>query len=381
MRWNFWRRKQRNTDLDDEIAYDLALDAEERIRSGVTPREAELAARRDFGNVGLLKEGIREMWGWTSLERLGRDIRYGWRSLRNNPLFATMAVLSLALGIGANASIFSVINAILLRPLPGVERPSELVSLNGKMGSRGNTLPLVSYPNYRDFRDRNSVLTGLAGIGFVPASVGPKGNCQRMWGITVTGNYFELLGVKPLAGRLLQPEDDKVRGGHPVMVLSYRGWQTRFGGDPNIIGAKVQVNGREFTVLGIAAKGFVGTELMMAPDIYFSMAMQKELQAGEDLQERRSARNFFAVGRLKPGISMAEAESALDGIAQNLAKEYPQEDGGMQIKLTPPGLVGAYVRKPSHRIRRRNVRRFLSGIVGGLREPGQHVACPRRRQT
>ena len=167
-----------------------------------------------------------------------------------------------------------------------------------------------------------------------------------MWGITVTGNYFELLGVKPLAGRLIQPEDDMVRGGHPVIVLSYKGWQTRFGGDPNVIGTKIQVNGREFTVLGIAAQGFVGTELMMAPDIYFSMAMQKELQAGEDLQERRSARNFFAVGRLKPGISMEAAESALDGIAQNLAKEYPQEDGGMQIKLSPPGLVGAYVRKP-----------------------------------
>src|SRR5262249_17278592 len=153
------------------------------IRSGETPREAALSSRRDFGNVGLLKEGIREMWGWTSLERLGADIRYGCRSLRNNPLFTIMAVLSLALGIGANASIFSVINAILLRPLPGVERPGELFSLNTKMGARGNTLPLLSYPNYRDFRDRNSVLTGLAGIGFIPASVGPKGNCQRMWGI------------------------------------------------------------------------------------------------------------------------------------------------------------------------------------------------------
>jgi predicted permease len=346
MRWDIWRRKRRETDLDDEIAYDLALDAEERIRSGATPREAEQASRRDFGNVGLLKEGIREMWGWASLERLGRDLRYGWRNLRKSPLFTTMAVLSLALGIGANASIFSVINAILLRPLPGVERPSEVFSLNIKMGSRGSALPLVSYPNYRDFRDRNSVLTGLAGIGFIPASVGPKGNCQRMWGITVTGNYFELLGVKPLAGRLLQPEDDKVRGGHPVMVLTYTGWQARFAGDPNIIGAKVQVNGREFTVLGITAKGFLGTELMMAPDIYFSMEMQKELQAGEDLQERRSARNFFAVGRLKPGISMAQAESALNGIGQNLAKEYPQDDGGMQVKLSPTGLVGAYVRNP-----------------------------------
>src|ERR1700692_4819682 len=161
MRWDFWRRKRRETDLEDEIAYDLALDTEERVRSGVTPREAELAARRDFGNVGLLKEGIREMWGWTSLERLGRDLRYGWRTLRKSPLFASMAVLSLALGIGAKASIFSVINAILLRPFPGVERASELFSFNQSMGGK-NALPLLSYPNYRDFRDRNSVLTGLA---------------------------------------------------------------------------------------------------------------------------------------------------------------------------------------------------------------------------
>src|SRR5690348_4393156 len=189
MRWDFWQRKRRETDPDDEIAYDLALDAEERIRSGAAPREAEQASRRDFGNVGLLKEGIREMWGWSSVERLGRDLRYGWRTLRKSPVFTSMAVLSLALGIGANASIFSVINAILLRPLPGVERPSDVFSLNTKMNSRSNGVPLVSYPDYRDFRDHNSVLTGLAGIGFVPASVGPKGDCQRMYGMTVTGNY------------------------------------------------------------------------------------------------------------------------------------------------------------------------------------------------
>jgi len=220
MQWDFWRRKRREIDLDDEIAHDLALDAEERIRSGATPQEAAQASRRDFGNVPLLMEGIREMWGWTSLERLAQDVRFSWRSLRRSPLFAAMAVLSLALGIGANASIFSVLNAILLRPLP-VERGSELVTLNEKLGSGGNALPLFSFPEYKDFRDRNSVLSGLAGIGFVPASVGPKGNCQRLWGYSVTGNYFNLLGVKPHIGRLIQPEDDKIRGGHPVMVLSY----------------------------------------------------------------------------------------------------------------------------------------------------------------
>jgi predicted permease len=345
MRWDFWRRKQSNTDLDDEIAHDLALDAEERIRSGVARHEAELASRRDFGNVGLLKEGIREMWGWGSLERLGRDVRFGWRNLRNSPLFAAMAVLSLALGIGANASIFSVINAILVRPLPGVERSSELVSINEKFGNH-NGPPMVSYPDYRDFRDRNSVLTGLAAVGFVPASVGPKGNCQRIFAYTVSGNYFDLLGVKPLAGRLIQPEDDKVRGGHPVLVLSYTGWQ-KFGADPNIVGAKVQVNGRDYTVLGVSPKGFVGTELFFAPDAFFSISMHNAVQGGGGADmDSRSGTGFFAVGRVKPGIAMAQAESNLDAIGRRLAEEYPQDDGGMRVKLTPPGLAGAWLRKP-----------------------------------
>jgi macrolide transport system ATP-binding/permease protein len=347
MRWDFWRKQRRETDLEDEIAHDLALEADERVRSGAAPGEAEQASRRDFGNVGLLKEGIRETWGWSSLERLGRDIRYSWRSLRKSPLFATMAVLSLALGIGANATIFSVINAILLRPLPGVERASEVFSLNEKVTS-STPLPLISYPDYRDFRDRNSVLTGLAAMGFVPASVGKKGNCQRLFGYTVSGNYFEVLGIKPLAGRLIQPEDDKVRGGHPLVVLSYTGWQKHFGGDPNIIGTKVQVNGREFTVLGITPQGFFGTELFFAPDVFFSISMQRELEGGGGLNDldRRSARGFFSVGRLKPGVSMAQAESALDAIGRQMAQENPREDGGMQIKLAPPGLAGAFLRNP-----------------------------------
>ena len=175
MRWDFWRRKRHNTDLDDEIAHDLSLDADERIRSGATPREAALDSRRDFGNVGLLKEGIREMWRWTSLERLGRDIRHGWRSLRNNPLFTTMAVLSLALGIGANASIFSVINAIILRPLPGVERPSELFSLNIKMSSRGNTLPLVVIPELPRFSRPQFSAHGVGWYRLYPGERWSKG--------------------------------------------------------------------------------------------------------------------------------------------------------------------------------------------------------------
>lgn len=345
MRFDIWRRRRRNGDLDDEIAHDLALDADERIRAGASPRDAALESRRDFGNVGLLKEEMREMWGWGSLERLSRDVKFGWRNLRNNPLFTAMGLFSLALGIGANSAIFSVINAILLRPLPGVERSAELVAINERFGNH-NGPPMVSYPDYRDFRDRNSVLAGLAAVGFTSASVGPKGNCQRIFAYTVSGNYFDLLGVKPLAGRLIQPEDDRVRGGHPVLVLSYTGWQ-KFGADPNIAGAKLRVNGRDYSVLGVTAKGFVGTELFFAPDVFFPLSMHNAVQAGGGANmDSRSGAGFFAIGRMKPGTTVAQAESNLDAIGRQLAQEYPQEDGGMRVMLTPPGLAGAWLRKP-----------------------------------
>lgn len=274
---------------------------------------------------------------------LSHDLRSGLRRLRQSPGFTFAAILTLALGIGANASIFSVINAILFRQLP-VTRGSELVTLNETIGG-GPALPLIAYPNYVDFRDRSgSVLTDVAAIGFLPASVGQKGNSQRIWGNTVSGNYFELLGVKPLAGRLLQPEDDKVRGGNPVVVLSYLGWQKRFGGDASIIGSKIQVNGRDYTVLGVTPKGFSGTELFFSPEIFFPSTMTPVLNPGDDSLDRRDRRNTFALGRLKPGVTMAQAEAAINGIGLQLGREYPKENGGIKMSLTPPRLAGAFLR-------------------------------------
>jgi predicted permease len=275
---------------------------------------------------------------------LSHDLRTGVRRLLQNPGFSFVAILTLALGIGANACIFSVVNAVLFRPLP-VERASELVSFNETMA--GDTVPMLSHLNYRDFRDRNSVLTGLVAYTIVPASVGQKGNSQRLWGYVVTGNYFELLGVKPLAGRLLLPEDDQVRGGHPVIVLTYGSWQKRFGGDPHIVGAKVEVNGREFTVLGVTPREFNGTELMVAPEVFFPLAMEKELAGGEGFLDHRNGWSLFVLGRLKPGVTSAQAESALNGIARQLAQEYPREDAGMKITLSPPGLGGSRLRAPT----------------------------------
>lgn len=275
------------------------------------------------------------------MDRLLLDLRLALRRLRQNPGFSIVAILTLALGIGANTAIFSIINAVLIRPLP-VENASELVAVNETLG--GDTFPTLSFPNYLDVRDRNNVLSGLAAYRILPASLGLPGSSQRLWAYLVTGNYFDMLGIKPVRGRLLQPEDDRVPGGHPVAVISYNCWQKRFGGDSSVIGRKVKFNSMDFTVLGVTPQGFFGTELFYTPEVFFPTMMQKELEGGSGYLKRRDVSNTFIVGRRKPGVSTLQAQAGLNSVARKLAEEYPKEDGGMKILLTPPGLAGNYIR-------------------------------------
>ena len=277
------------------------------------------------------------------MDRLKLDLRLAFRRLRQNPGFSAVAVLTLALGIGANTAIFSVINAALLRPLP-VAHAAELVSVNETMG--GSTVPMFSYPNYRDLRDRNTVLSGLATYTFLPASLGLPGNSQRVWGYLVTGNYFQVLGVNAVRGRLFRPDDDLRPGGHPVAVVTYACWQKRFGADPDIAGRSAKFNGMNFTILGVTPPGFFGTELFFAPEVFFPMMMQKVFQGGSGNLEDRGLSSSFVVGRLKPGVHMAQAEAGLNSVARALGEEYPKDDGGMKIVLSAPGLGGSYLRGP-----------------------------------
>lgn len=277
------------------------------------------------------------------MDRLLLDLRLALRRLRENPGFGAVAILTLALGIGANTAIFSAINAIFLRPLP-VANPAQIVTLNETLG--GNTFPSFSYPNYRDIRDRNAVLSGVMGYRILPLALGLPGASRRIWGYMVTGNYFDVLGVSAIAGRAFTQEDDRKPGGHPLIVLSYACWQKRFGGDQGAIGRAVKINGMDFTILGVMPRGFFGTELFFEPEVYFPMMMQKELEGGAGSLDRRQNSNTFVGGRLKPGVSMAQAEAGINSIARQLSDEYPKEDGGMKIVLTPPGLAGSYLRGP-----------------------------------
>lgn len=272
---------------------------------------------------------------------LRHDLTFAFRRLRSSPGFTAAAIVTLALGIGANTTIFSLVNAAVFRPF-GVERQNELVFFNMKTAKA--EFPAVSYPDFKDYRDRNNVLTGMAMYRIAPMNLSRgAGENSRIWGYLVSGNYFQLLGVNALRGRVLGPEDDVNRGGHPVAVISYPCWQKRFGGDPDIAGKKVKLNGLEFTVLGVTPANFTGTELIYTPEIWVPIAMVKEIEGGSWIDERRNA-NGFVIGRLKPGISSKSAEVAINAIAAQLGKEYPDADAGISMKLSPPGMAGTYLR-------------------------------------
>jgi macrolide transport system ATP-binding/permease protein len=274
---------------------------------------------------------------------LWQDLRYATRMIRKNPGFTLIAVLSLALGTGANTAIFSLINTVILRPLP-VEKPEQLVALNNEAQNRA--FPTFSYPNYKDFRDRSEVFSGLIGYRFAPLSMSHDGVNERLWGYEVTGNYFEVLGVKATLGRVISPEDDLTPGAHPVTVVSYKYWQQRFAGEQSIIGREVIVNGRSYTIIGVAPQGFFGTEIVSAPEMWFPMSMQAEIDAGPRWLEKRGTENIFVQGRLKPGLSVREAQAAINSIALELEREYPEVNEGKRVQLSSAGLIGNSMRGP-----------------------------------
>ena len=270
------------------------------------------------------------------MNNLWQDVRYGFRRLRQSPGFTALAILSLALGIGANTAIFSLVDTVLLRPLP-VAHPEQLVEVYGTMHN-GADYTIQSYLNYKDYRDRNNVFSGLLVYRFAPMSLSHSDRNERVWGYIVSGNYFDVLGVAPMLGRTFLPEEDQTEGSHPVAVLGYGCWQRRFGADPNITGQTVTLNGHAFNVVGVMPKGFIGTEVAYAPEIFVPTMMAKVIEPGGSWLDERQDDNLFTIGRLKPGVTRAQAESELQAITLQLAKEHPQENEGRGVHLATPGL-------------------------------------------
>jgi predicted permease len=277
------------------------------------------------------------------MTNLLQDLKYGVRLLAKAPGFTLIAALSLALGIGANTTIFTLINAVLLNPLP-VQDPSQLVSVftsdeRNQNGALGNFLQL-SPMNYKDLRDQNVVFSALAAHTGLPLNIsGGKGEPEQVFGEIVTGNYFDVLGAKPLLGRGFRPDEDQNPGAALVTVLGYGEWQNRFGGDPSIVGRTIKVNGNDFTVVGVMPNGFKGTNAIGAPALWVPYMSYPQTTSGF-LQELikpdgRRGLAFNVTGRLKPGVSVQQAEANLKTIARQLAQAYPNENQGRSVDLVP----------------------------------------------
>jgi predicted permease len=269
-----------------------------------------------------------------------KDIRHSLRSLRGAPMFTAIAVLTLSLGIGANTAIFSLVNSVLLRPLP-VKDASQIAILTYTR-EHGDLSVNTSYPVLEDLRQqRNSPFTDLIGYQFGSDGLDVDGQAYSIFTNYVTGNYFEVLGVKPAAGRLILPTEGKVPGADPVIVLSYSLWKARFGGDPNMIGKKVRVDGHPFTVIGVTAEGFHGLTTLVDARAYIPFAMHVSLTADFRGDSNRNAlsdrkiQNVTVFGRLKSGVSAKQAANALEPMAKQLALLAPEADKDLEIQVTP----------------------------------------------
>jgi predicted permease len=275
------------------------------------------------------------------MERLWKDIRFALRTFGRSPAFFAAAVTSLALGIGVNTAIFTLVNTLFLNPLP-VERASELVAVyttDEKNRTAFSSLLQTSYPNYLDYRDRNEVFAGLAAYSF-PLPIGTTttdGAPEQIFAEMVTGNYFEVLGVQPAAGRFFGPDDDRVRGGSPVLVLSYKLWQRRFGGAPDVVGRTIGVNGMPFTVLGVTPAPFHGVNSLIGPDAWVPTSMSDRVlpSSFRTWMEERRALAFHLAGRLKPGYTIDQAGANLTVLAKSLEQAYPLPNEGRSVALRP----------------------------------------------
>jgi putative ABC transport system permease protein len=272
------------------------------------------------------------------METILKDLRYGVRAWLKAPGFTFVVVLTLACGIGANTTVFSVINTLFLNPLP-VDRPAELVAVRTvDAGARSNDALPISYPNLQDFRGRNQVFEQLAGHSAPTALTLLDGDTpQRLFGELVTGDYFQTLGIRPERGRFFLPEEDAIPGAMPVLVVAHGAWQRRFGGSPEIVGRALRINGVAFSVIGVAPAGFKGVNAVFGPDVWIPAMMTEAVMPAQmrDWLRNRSALGFRGVARLKPATTAAQAGANLAQIAAVLEREYPDANRGRSVAVEP----------------------------------------------
>jgi predicted permease len=309
-------------DLRAQIDAHIGEATDEYVCQGLPPAEARRRAMQDFGGIVRAEEDYRDLQGgW--LRDLSRDIRFGARMLLRDRAFTAVAIVSLAIGIGANAAIFSIFNSLVLRPRP-IADPDRIVELY--TGERGGTVEGTSYPSYVDFRDRGGIFTGLAAYGIRQYRLGDAMNVEQIWGELVSANYFDVLGVPLARGRGFRAEENAVPGRNPVVVVSHGLWQRRFNGDPDLVGRTIVVNGHQLTVVGIAPPQYTGGLRGLASEVWVPIMMGPQLEPrySEGLLTRRS-RWLVSIGRLRPDVSLEEARARFDVLSRELQAAHPEE--------------------------------------------------------
>lgn len=324
-------RRRVEEDLEEEIQSHFETLIERRTARGESIEEARRAVRVEFDSGEQVKEKVRDARLGALLETTLRDIQYGSRALRKSPVFTLIAVLTLALGIGANTAIFSLLNAVLLRDLP-VRSPEQLVLFGpGAWVGSIDTFPngswqLFSYPFFREFREKSQVFSGIAAIDsilFEPhARIAGGGTMEKVQVELVSGSYFHALGVGPALGRVLSGEDDRIPGGHPVAVASYSWWNRRFSRNPRVLGTNLTINSTVYTVVGVAPREFFGITVGQSPDLWIPLAMEKQVSPGWNGFEDKWFQSLYIVGRRKPGTGIGQAGANTNLLFKQILREY-----------------------------------------------------------
>jgi predicted permease len=348
------RRKQEER-LREEIAEHIALQTAENLRGGLSPVEARRQAMLKFGGLEAMKEDYRAEGGLLWIENLVRDLRFAVRMLRKSPSITAVAIVTLALSIGANALVFGILNALILRPL-NVPHEESLYQIEP-----GDHNPPQSYPNYLDLRDRNRSFETLGATSAAQAGLDTGETASPVWVGEVSGNSFDGLGIQPYLGRFFHASDEHGPNSAPYIVLSYAYWHTHFQDDRGVVGRTVQLNKHPFTIIGVTPPGYHGLVLFFYPDLYVPIVNEEQLArpfvlgTNLDLLNARGSRWVSIVGRLKAGVTPDQAIADLNSIGSWLEKTYPQDDGKMSFVLARPALYGDLAERP--------IKAFLTGLM------------------
>jgi putative ABC transport system permease protein len=331
---------ERDRELAEELESHLEMHIEDNLRAGMSPREARRRALVKLGGLTQVKEECRRGRGFPMLQDLWQDLRYGVRMLAKQPGFTAVAALALALGIGVNAAILSAVNGFVLRPLP-VEKPSELMSPYWGTKADAEAWGEFSYANYVDLREQNRSFSDLCAWDEVSAGVssgegrnaGDDEHAEVVWGELVSANYFDVMGVKPMLGRMFLPEEDRTPNTHPVAVISHSLWQRRFDSDAGVLGKTVYLNGQPFTVVGVMPKSFLGSTFYLRYSFWAPSMMAQKFNRRAEWKTDRGYATVRLYGRLKPGVTTEQAEADLNSVAGSLAQLYPKENADTKIQI------------------------------------------------